>query len=80
MSFQPIPAVVTVVTSRKTGKSVAVARRKLTWLDHAERHFAESCGWNNMKADWVLLDPVKESLMFMCLMADEGMLDWGVPE
>lgn len=46
-----------------------IQNRKLSWLDHAERHFKEGTTYSRRANDYAFTDPVKEVLMYQAIMA-----------
>jgi hypothetical protein len=47
-----------------------ISTRPYSWLDHAERHFLEGTSIFSHHPDYI--DPTKEALMFLCLLAHVG--------
>lgn len=52
-----------------------IQRRKVSWLDHAERHFKQGAIYSRSAQEYDLNDPIEEIQMYLCLFSYVGMFD-----
>lgn len=52
-----------------------IQRRKISWLDHAERHFKQGSTYSKRAREYDLHDPIEEIQMYLCLFSYIGMFD-----
>ena len=52
-----------------------VSRHTLSWLDHAEKHFAQAITYSRRANDYDITNHIEEMQMYLCIMSHVGMFD-----